>query len=76
MSDAALDISSLAPCDHEEADTRLFLHLNSAVSQNHQSVVIRSNDSDVLVLAVRAKAILHDKLKHLWIAFGCGKNYR
>lgn len=38
-------------CDHEEADTRLLLHANHA-SQTCSRVVIRSVDTDVLVLAV------------------------
>ena len=38
-------------CDHEEADTRLFLHAHHA-AKDHSRIVIHSPDTDVLVLGV------------------------
>ena len=38
-------------CDHEEADTRLFLHAHHAVLKNYKRILIYSPDTDVLVLA-------------------------
>ena len=38
-------------CDHEEADTRMLLHVQHAAS-TYGSIVIYSPDTDVLVLAV------------------------
>lgn len=35
-------------CDHEECDTRLFLH----AAHEHQTVVIKSPDTDVAVIAL------------------------
>lgn len=43
------DIPELT-CDHEETDTRLLLHSQHA-SQDHDSVVICSRDSDVAIMA-------------------------
>ncbi len=48
------DVSSLAPCTHEEADTRMLLHLEDAVHQGHSKVSIRTVDSDIVVLAITA----------------------
>ncbi|XP_056105946.1 uncharacterized protein LOC130084505 [Rhinichthys klamathensis goyatoka] len=38
-------------CDHEECDTRVFLHAQHA-AQEHQTVVIKSPDTDVAVIAL------------------------
>ena len=38
-------------CDHEEADTRMFLHAKHAANSSSQ-VVIKSQDTDVFVLAL------------------------
>ena len=41
-------------CDHEEADIRLLLHAYQA-SSTHDSVVIKSLDTDVLILMIGHK---------------------
>jgi hypothetical protein len=64
----------LAPCDHEEADTRLFLHAVHTANQGHHSVTIRSVDTDVLVLAIAAFQFL--SLHELWVAFGVKDKFR
>ena len=46
------DMSSVQPCNHSEADTRIFLHLAHAVHQGHKVAYVRTVDSDVVVLAV------------------------
>ena len=48
------DVSSLAPCTHEEADTRIFLHVKDAVQHDHSKITIRTVDTDVVVLAISA----------------------
>ena len=72
------DVSRLAPCTHEEADTRMFLHAADAVNQGHRSIMVRTVDSDVLVLATAVVQQLqqHDPAIELWVAFGIGKNLR
>jgi len=54
-------VSTLTPCTHEEADTRMLLHLKNAVQQGHNSVSIRTVDTDVVVLAVTAAESLVSK---------------
>ena len=63
--------NKLSPCSHEEADTRIMVHFADAVQDGHQSVMIRSTDTDVLVLAVAAVATLD--LKELWVSYETGK---
>ena len=46
------DSSTLAPCLHEEADTRMFVHAADAASGGHKNIIIRTVDTDVVVLAV------------------------
>ena len=55
------DITRLDPCTHEEADSRLFLHILDASSHGYRRIMITSNDKDVVVLAVSvANAIAID----------------
>ena len=68
------DVSGLAPCSHEEADTRILLHLEDAVRHGNTRVSIRTVDTGVVVLAVASAQRL--SLSELWIAFGTGKNFR
>ncbi|XP_061915901.1 uncharacterized protein LOC133658193 [Entelurus aequoreus] len=48
-------------CDHEECDTRVFLHAQHA-AQEHQTVVIKSPDTDVAVIAVSLQRALQCSL--------------
>jgi len=66
--------SALAPCSHEEADSRIFVHVKDMAQQGHTKMMIRTVDTDVVVIAV-AK-FLQIGLEELWVAFGTGKNYR
>ncbi len=47
-----LHLFSLAPCTHEEADTRILLHLEDSVKQQYNKALIRTVDTDVVVLAI------------------------
>ena len=67
--------NELSPCLREEADTRTMVHIADAVQDGHQSVMIRSTDTDAVVLAVAAVATLED-LKELWVSYGTGKNHQ
>lgn len=64
----------LAPCTHEEADTRLLLHAKHASKAGHKSIIIKTLDSDVVVLALHAFPKL--LLSHLWVEYGVGKHKR
>ncbi|CAG2204044.1 unnamed protein product [Mytilus edulis] len=62
---------NLSPCNHEEADTRI---LQIAVKSGMQKIMIRTVDTDVVVIAVSAVHKLN--ITSLWMAFGVGKNFR
>ena len=44
--------STLAPCSHEEADSRIFVHVKNMAQQAYTKVMIRTVDTDVVVIAV------------------------
>ena len=73
-SPTGLDVSNLALCSHEEADTRLILHVADAVLKGHTRIGICTVDTDVLVLAVAS----FNKIKpdELWVIIGTGSNLR
>ena len=70
------NVDAVAPCTHDEADTRIFLHVAAAASVGHRRVIVRTTDSDVVVLGVSTCVALAHEIDELWIAFGSGRNYR
>ena len=44
--------SNLEPYNHEERDTRLFVHVRDAALTNIQKVTIIENDTDIVVIAL------------------------
>ncbi len=65
---------NLVPCNHEEVDTTMFVHLKSAVESGHSKVSIRTVDTDVVVIALAMFQSL--TVEELWVEFGTGKNKR
>jgi hypothetical protein len=65
-------------CDHEEADTRIAVHTVNALENGGRRVLIRTVDTDVVVIMIG----LHHKLissypsADIWIAFGMGKYFQ
>ena len=69
----------IQPCTHEEADYRLMLHLAHCLETGHEKVMIKTGDSDVVVLAIFAAASLKRRhslhsLEELWVEFMVAKN--
>ena len=71
LSNKQHDVSGLEPCNHAEADTRILLHLAHASQQGHQVALVRTVDSDVVILAVHCFASLG--LSELWVCLGSGR---
>ena len=69
-------MDTLSPCTHEEADTRLYLHVASATLAEHTRVIVCSSDSDVVVLGIATFVALTGKIDELWIAFGVWCHFR
>ncbi|KAK3743379.1 hypothetical protein QZH41_002123 [Actinostola sp. cb2023] len=68
------EFTGLAPCTQEEADTRLFLHCKDCVIYGSQKLLIRTVDTDVVVIAVAMFAKIG--AEELWVAMGTGKAFR
>lgn len=66
--------TALSPCTQEEADTRILLHTGDAAIQGYQKIVLRTGDTDVVVLSVATMPRLHSK--YLWVAFGTAQYFR
>ena len=69
------ETSGLAPCNHEEADSRMMVHLADVVHKGYSKIKIRTVDTDVVVIAVAVGSELSEDTE-VWIAFGTGKDYR
>ena len=72
--EGVISVDLLQPCNHEEAETRMFLHTLHAALNGSVKVTIKSNDSDVVILGTS----LYDRLEleELDITFGSGNNYQ
>lgn len=77
MTNGTTDLNDVSPCSHEEADTRIFVHARHAAICGSKSIIIKANDTDVVVLAVSALANLKALgLEKVWIAYGQGGHVR
>ncbi|KAG7163357.1 hypothetical protein Hamer_G004492 [Homarus americanus] len=70
------DTANLAPFNHEEADTRMMVHAADALECGHRRILIRTVDTDVVILAVALANERSEILDELWLTFGTGKNRR
>ena len=62
-------------CDHEEADSRMFIHAHyAAENENAGRVIITSPDTDVAVLCLFHCSMLN--ISELWFYIGTGKKRR
>ena len=61
------DLSFLAPCNHEEADSRMILYAGDAARSGFQRITIRTFDTDVVVLAMSFVTLFD--ITELWLAF-------
>ena len=49
---SSCDSTELESCSHEEADTPMLLHVLHAAEHGHKNLMIRTIDTDVVVLAI------------------------
>ena len=68
------DTSRLAPCDHEEADSRQMLFLTDAIDEGYQKILIRTVDTDVVAFGIAAAA--NSGVRELWLSFGTDTHHR
>ena len=69
----AHDLSTLSPCNQDEADTRLFRHLYQAAEDGHRIAYARTVDSDIVVNAINV--FPKTRLRELWIGYGKPNKY-
>ena len=55
------------PCDHEEADPRLLLHLIDTLNKGQKSCLVRTVDTDVVVILIgKLHCLLHSDADICW----------
>ena len=54
-------------CTHEEADRRIFFHVNSLADPSN--VAVRTNDTDCLITGLGCKHIFHENI-NIWLDMG------
>jgi len=67
----------MSQCDHEEADTRIVIHLIDALKKGLNTCLVRTVDTDVIVILIRQLSYLLtvNSNANIWVVFGTGKNY-
>ena len=69
--------SESTPYNHEEADTRIFVHVKEFVLKGHKVVLVDTVDTDQVVIAISCfNEPSQFGLKKLWIEFGFRINKR
>ena len=64
-------MEGLAPCMHDEVDTRIFVHVSCAAMNGSRGVIVKANDTKVVVIPVSTFThIAKHGLEKMWIAFG------
>ncbi len=74
LSNTSGDLSGISPCTQEEADTRVFLHAKDASNAGKKKVMIRTVDTDVVVIGIGIFQRL--SVTELWVSFGTRKHHR
>ena len=52
LSPSPVETEGLTACNHEKADTRMFIHVKHASARGLKKVLIRTLDTDVVILAI------------------------
>ena len=71
--------TALTDCTHEEADTRIVVHILHAIQvEEAKTVLVRTVDTDVLVILVGKLHVLKEVQLELdlLLAIGIGRNFR
>ena len=69
--------TSMPDCSHEEADTRIVVHVIDAIRKGMKSICIRTMDTDILIILISKFHFLKHLCKdlELKVAFGVGKDF-
>ena len=69
-----IDLTGVSPCNHDEADTRVFVHVEHAADSGNQKFAVKTVDTDVVFLAISLLQSL--QIEELWVEFDVGKHQR
>ena len=65
-----MSLDAVAPCSHEEADTRKFVIAQDATQRSCISFIIKAIDTNVVIIAVSVlPSLQHLGLHSMWIDF-------
>ena len=77
ISNTRESLDAVSPCSHEEADSRIFVHARDVTTDGSKSIIIKANDTDVLVIAISVLPSLQELgLEKMTIVFGEGAKIR
>ena len=77
LSNHEISLDDISPCSHEEADRRVFVLARHAVQEGYKVLMIKANDTDVVIIAKATLPSLQELgLQKLWVAFGQGTHLR
>jgi hypothetical protein len=70
--------SPMDNCNHEEADTRIVVHILHALKHGATTIVVRTVDTDIIVIlaGIFHELVVTQPSTDIWVAFGMGKKYR
>ena len=68
----------MSNCNHDEADTRIMVHIQHALQRGMTRIQVRTVDTDVIVVVVGPfyELVRSQPLAELFVTFGMGKNYQ
>ena len=68
---------SMPNCNHEEADTRIVVHLLHSVQRGNKKILVKTVDTDIIVILLGKFEEISELCPDidLWIAFGVGKDF-
>lgn len=70
-------LGSLDKCFQEEADSRIHVHGKHVTTEGGKSIVIKANDTDIIVIAFGIFPSLQEHgLQQLWVTFGYNASLR
>ena len=77
LSTHEIGFNGLNNCYHEEADSPTFVHAKFALEHGGKAIMIKANDTDVVVIALCVFPTLQRLgLEQLWVTFGQGHSLR
>ncbi len=68
----------MLPCNHEETDSRMSLHIKDTLEKGARKILVRTVDTDVVVIlaGIFFSFVSAYPDVHLWVGFGSGKYFR